>query len=345
MFFARDRPAAIVGCAATSAMSLVSPEARISNALGDGLLCVAHLCFLYKAATVRVSAPRAVELRYFVLAYFLSLALFQLQGAWIHVASPTYAEADRRWLAYLAAGALSPCLYGAALSQDQLRGATARRLASLVWVTAGLGYVAVAAARVDLADFLPLPASLTVTLPAYGAHLLRNFRWMQSALRLNGLQRTVPGARALNLTFDGRGYAATPFARIFDAEYAGAVDLVASFPCWRTESLGTLMLCFGVGANFVHLFIACRGRDSPSASAERRGRAASVIRSHAGMFAALVTMPLAMMLGGVPCGIDWMHACAAPGMYLQAKACAEAIAHAEREATDETPPDTKLKRP
>ena len=25
-------------------------------------------------------------------------------------------------------------------------------------------------------------------------------------------------------------------------------DLVAEFPCWKTESLGTLMLCFGVGA-------------------------------------------------------------------------------------------------
>ena len=88
-----------------------------------------------------------------------------------------------------------------------------------------------------------------------------------------------------------------------------------------------------------------RALPRPGWKSEMRGRAASVIRSHAGMFAALVTMPLAMMLGGVPCGIDWMHACAAPGMYLQAKACAEAIAHAEREATDETPPDTKLKRP
>ena len=42
-------------------------------------------------------------------------------------------------------------------------------------------------------------------------------------------------------------------------------------------------------------------------------------------------MPPAMLCGGVRLGIDLMHAAAAPGMYLQAKALLEATREADAE--------------
>ena len=52
------------------------------------------------------------------------------------------------------------------------------------------------------------------------------------------------------------------------------------------------------------------------------------------MFFALIGMPGAMLLGGVSAGIDWMHCFAAPGMYLQCRACEESIVDAD-DATKE----------
>ena len=310
-------------------VELVHAEARYSNAFGDFALCVAHLCFLSKVWGVAVSSQRAKELKAFVVAYFVFLAAFQCQGAWLHLTSPLHATMDLQWLAYLVAGCMSPCFYGAALSLDQLASRPARRLACVLWCLAGVAYCYVTTLEIDLADHAAfLPRDVTVVLPARAAAAFRGFRWMDSALRSNDAARA--GDRPLTLRFDGRGYAATPFDAIFDPEYKSARDLVAEFPCWKTESLGTLMLCFGVGANFVHLLICRRGARRDPAS-RRAQRAQSCSAAHRGMFVALVTMPGAMLLGGVPCGIDWMHACAAPGMYLQAKACVAAVEAREAE--------------
>lgn len=308
-------------------MGLVSADARWTNAAGDFALCVGHMCFLAKVVPRTVKSARAKELKAFVVAYFVFLAAFQGVGAWLHLTSPLQADMDLPWLAYLTVGCMSPCLYGAALSLDQLESRSARRLAAIAWCVAGAAYCYVTTLEIDLADHLPLPRSFEVVLPASVAFALRKCRWMGSALRANA--ETVAGAAPLTLKFDGRGYAATPFDSIFDDEYAHAKDLVAEFPSFRTESLGTLMLCFGVGANFVHFFI-CRSGAARDAGSARAQRAASCAKSHRGMCVALVTMPCAMLFGGVPCGIDWMHACAAPGMYLQAKACAEAVDAADK---------------
>ena len=43
------------------------------------------------------------------------------------------------------------------------------------------------------------------------------------------------------------------------------------------------------------------------------------------MMVAITTMPAAMVVGGIPAGIDWMHICAAPGMFLQCRACELAL--------------------
>mmetsp|Transcript_22614 Transcript_22614/g.89777 ORF Transcript_22614/g.89777 Transcript_22614/m.89777 type:complete len:208 (-) Transcript_22614:178-801(-) len=157
---------------------------------------------------------------------------------------------------------------------------------------------------------------------------------MPSALRLNGVAEA--GSAPLTLRFDGRGYAAVPFAEIFDARHAATFDLVAPFPCWRTDSLTLLMLCVGVFSNCVHIAI-CRhardttsssgaGNDTPSSFAARRvARATRLARGHCFMGAALVTMPAAMLLGGVQAGIDWMHLCASPSMLAQALSCLEAL--------------------
>ena len=121
------------------------------------------------------------------------------------------------------------------------------------------------------------------------------------------------------------------------------------------ETKTRLMLCFGVGANFVHLYLCVKGAAASSEAPARRARAQSCIGAHRGMCFALVSigarcfldarrafpvrlvpsnnaqvsMPPAMLLGGVRCGIDLMHAAAAPGMYLQVKAVSDAVFEAD----------------
>ena len=92
------------------------------------------------------------------------------------------------------------------------------------------------------------------------------------------------------------------------------------------------MLVFGVGTNVVFTLLNAHGARSPDAG--KRGRAAAGKASGLFMFVALLSMPPSMLLGGVRCGIDLMHACAAPSMYLQAAACAGAVAAADARARE-----------
>eukprot|EP00629_Pelagomonadales_sp_RCC1024_P000772 CAMPEP_0119259718 /NCGR_PEP_ID=MMETSP1329-20130426/427_1 /TAXON_ID=114041 /ORGANISM="Genus nov. species nov., Strain RCC1024" /LENGTH=313 /DNA_ID=CAMNT_0007259117 /DNA_START=225 /DNA_END=1162 /DNA_ORIENTATION=+ len=302
--------------------------ARWTNAIGDGLLCAVHLVFLWRVLRRPARGSEAKELRFCVVAYCLCLVAFQGLGVVMHLYSPDHAVLDAFWFLYIVSGCLSPCSYGAALTLDQVRGPW-RRPAAALWFVAGFAYIALASQQVVLTDYVPLPNILYLPLPAIIAKLFAGAPWMPAAMKMNGVTDLDAG---LTLSFDGRGYAATPFPLIFDPSYAGATDLVASFPDWRTESLGTLMLCFGVGANFVHLYLCLKGSKDCAAAPARRARAASCVGAHRGMCFALVSMPPAMLLGGVRCGIDLMHAAAAPGMYLQVKAVSDAIFEADEAA-------------
>jgi len=184
----------------------ISPDARWTNACGDALLCAAHLVFLYKLlARGAVAGRKAVELKFFTLMYYVCIISFQGQGAYMHVTSPNHAVPDAFWYAYVVAGCLSPSFYGAALSLDALPSSSGRR-AALLWCCAAATYIAVAACRVDLADFLPLPRVLEVPFPNWLAKRCAGAPWYASALALNGLSKKGLGDNALTLSFDGRGH-------------------------------------------------------------------------------------------------------------------------------------------
>lgn len=287
---------------------------RLRNAVGDVLLGVIHLILVLLATRTRPPTKnrRVRALRVVVPAYFLSLAAFQFIGGWMHVFRPRQRTLDAMWLSYLASGATAPCLYGCALSLDLLESGAA----CAGWLASCALYVAVAVLQLDLADALALPRTFQLYISKEWAKRLEDLPWMQSALRANS--QTVAGQGPLTLVFDGRGYAATPITHVFDVEYASVSDLVAPFPDFRTHSLAFLMLCFGVVANLLHM-ATCLAAWNARARARRNALA------HVFMTLALVTMPVAMLLGGVPAGIDWMHACAAPSMLLQAKSCLEAL--------------------
>lgn len=258
--------------------------ARVSNGVGDVLLGVVHLIFCFKSRRGRL-----------VPLYFLSLASFQLLGASYHFCDPAPSQLDLWWFAYLVCGATAPCLYGMILSLDCGK-------PSWPWIAGAAAYFCLVAARFDLG----LASSFEITFSPAIAKKLEKMPWMESALRLNNQQ--FAGQRDLVLRFDGRGYAATPFDKVFDDEYKDAFDLVAPFPCWQTHSLSFLMLCVGVLCNFFQ-FVLCR--------LGGRSTLGNVL-----LTAALLTMPAAMLFGGgVPAGIDWMHAWAAPTLLLQARTC------------------------
>lgn len=283
------------------------------NAVGDVLLGLIHVVFTIKALRPPTKG-RLGALRVVVPAYFASLAAFQFIGGWMHVFRPAQHKLDAMWLSYLASGATAPCLYGCALSLDLLESWAACG----GWLASCALYVAVAVLQLDLADVFDLPRTFHLTISKDWAARLATLPWMPSALRANSQQ--VAGRAPLTLVFDGRGYAATPIAHVFDKHYASVSDLVAPFPDWRTHSLAFLMLCFGVVANLFHMATCLSALRST-----RHQRASRNALAHVFMTLALVTMPAAMLLGGVPAGIDWMHACAAPSMLLQAKSCLESL--------------------
>ena len=311
-------------------MLAISENARYTNALGDALLCAMHWCFVYRfLRRGRVTGDRARALQGLTLAYYLCMIGFQGFGCLMHLVEPNYAVPDKFWAYYMLCGCFAPPLYGMVCCLDQLEDVRHAVLGVAGFLVAPLLYLPCAYFRVDLSDYLPLPKTLELTLPAFFVRRMSNLPWMASALALNRVKEaTVP----LTLTFDGRGYAATPFEAIFDPKYRDATDLVASFPDWRCESLGTLMLFFGVGTNVVFTLLNAHGARSPDAG--KRERAAAGKASGLFMFVALLSMPPSMLLGGVRCGIDLMHACAAPSMYLQAAACAGAVAAADARARE-----------
>ena len=90
------------------------------------------------------------------------------------------------------------------MSLDALPSSSGRR-AALLWCCAAATYIAVAACRVDLADFLPLPRVLEVPFPNWLAKRCAGAPWYASALALNGLSKKGLGDNALTLSFDGRG--------------------------------------------------------------------------------------------------------------------------------------------
>ena len=289
------------------------PQARVTNALGDLVLGGGHV---YALALL----PRGKGLMYWLVAlYFVTLFLFQWIGAYFHIVSPGGPDSlELPWLLYLSFGCLAPCLYGAALSLDVLESERAVKL----WLLSGLAYLVLVLAQLDLADYTHLPRSFEIVLPASLARKMTFMSWMPSALRANGLAE-FNNSSSLVLKFDGRGYARVPFDGVFDAVYSSERDLVAALPCWRTDSLPFLMLCFGVVANATHLLI-CLAKRRTHPRAKRN------LLAHAFMKIALFTMPVAMLLGGINAGIDWMHACAAPAMWLQAKSCLECIRETSR---------------
>jgi len=309
-------------------MLAVSPDARYTNALGDALLCGMHWLFVFKLVRRgKVEGSRARVLQTLTMAYYLAMIGFQGFGCAMHLLEPTYSVPDKFWAYYLVCGCFAPSLYGMVVCCDQLENPRHALMGVCGFLVASLSYLPCAYYRVDLSEVIPLPKTLELTLPAFLVRSMASLPWMGSALALNGVSEAT---QALRLVFDGRGYAATPFEDIFSPRYASATDLVASFPDWRCESLGTLMLCFGVGTNVV--FTALNAHGARSADAGRRERAAAGKLSGLYMFLALLSMPPSMLLGGVRCGIDLMHACAAPSMYLQAAACAGAVAAADAAA-------------
>ncbi|KAJ1453561.1 hypothetical protein M885DRAFT_618926 [Pelagophyceae sp. CCMP2097] len=308
-------------------MPSIDPGARWSNAAGDLVLGVTHAVFLAKVLRLKTKGIEASLLKVLTLCYFTALGSFQLLGAFFHVVAPVPHQSSKLWLTYLVVGAAGPCCYGAILSVDHLK---APKLAA-AWVALILPYIAFAHAAFDMAAVLTiLPTEFTVTVHPALAKFMADFPWMPSALAANA--QTFAGEAALLLRFDGRGYAATPFSACFDSTYSKAVDLLAPFPCWRSDSLTVLMLVVGTVLNSVHLRI-CYTRSRVAAASHlelrRKQRASNCLVSHAFMALALTTMPLAMLVRGVSGGIDWMHACAAPGMFLQCRACVQAIVDAD----------------
>mmetsp|Transcript_15892 Transcript_15892/g.48054 ORF Transcript_15892/g.48054 Transcript_15892/m.48054 type:complete len:311 (+) Transcript_15892:58-990(+) len=264
-------------------MPVYAAAPRVSNAVGDLVLGVGHVYALRclgrrrKEETTKPEtqtprkSTRDVMMRWFVTAYFVTLLCFQWMGAWFHIVSPGGPDlpSDASWLAYLTFGCLAPCLYGAALSWDVLRS----RSAVASWLLFGVLYAFLAAARIDLADRWDwLPRSISVPLPPLFVRGMASMTWMPSALRANGTTSATKDG-PLTLTFDGRGYARTPFDAVFDDAYASQRDLVAAFPSWRTDSLTLLMLCFGVLANAAHLLICLAKKKNPPPRAPQPRRA------------------------------------------------------------------------
>ena len=294
----------------------LAPMARVSNAVTDLMLCCMHTVFLVRA----LRHKRASQLRLLVMGYCAATAAWQTIGAVCHLFLPTPRELSPVWFAYIVLGALCGSLFGVILSLDTFRGRSGRWLAAgfvCLWVAYTVGAVA----QVDLAEFLPLPRDLEVTLSPLIARALGGTGWMESALK--AAKQKVAGEGPLTLRFDGRGYACTPFAEAFDAKHRQNDDLVAAFPDFRTHSLAFLFLCFAVGANGIMILIAAFGAMRASGARQRRAR--MCFRAHCGMAFALTTMPVAMVCGGVPAGIDWMHMCVSPGMFFQCRACELAL--------------------
>uniref|UniRef100_A0A7S3NIM2 Uncharacterized protein n=1 Tax=Aureoumbra lagunensis TaxID=44058 RepID=A0A7S3NIM2_9STRA len=303
-------------------------DARISNAIGDCLLGLSHLYALIyiirrerKKRCLSRRNTKYILMYWLVCIYLGTLLSFQLIGAYFHLFSPNPAEASMIWLIYLGAGCVSAMFYGAALSLDIFNS----KIAVFCWLSFGFIYsFFFAPMSLDLARYISfLPQKFSLKLPGHFAHqYLQNMIWMPSALVFNQLNNLSLDQKnylpPIILEFDGRGYAATPFHSVFDPKYADTFDLVAAFPCWRTDSLPFLMLCVGVIANTIHLFICIATRN-------RHPRARANITAHLLMFLALIFMPVAMFFGGVPLGIDLMHTCAAPGMFLQAQSCFTAL--------------------
>ena len=293
---------------------MVEPRPRLTNAVGDLVLGSAHVYALRQVLLVG-RKKNGLQL-WLVTCYFLSLLLFQLMGAYFHLWAPAPEESDGWWLLYLGFGSAAPCFYGASLSLDIFGPTKSGRIVA-PWLLLGFFYACLIKAKLDLAERWPLlPRSFAVEVPASVSQALRHMTWMPSALRHNGL--TTYESLPLTLTFDGRGYARVPFDAVFDETFRFEKDLIAPFPCWRTDSLTLLMLCFGVFANATHFTICLINR-------HRHIRAKRNLLAHLAMKLALLTMPLACLLGGVHLGIDWMHCCAAPAMFLQAKSCIELI--------------------
>lgn len=280
-------------------------QKRLSNAVGDVALGILHLVFFLKALGLarRHKSWRRQALAIVVPAYFFTLSGFQIMGAAFHLIRPAPARLDAAWLLYLTCGALAPCLYGVALSLDCIASDRNALTASAAWLVGCGIYVALATAQLDLALFVQLPTVIEVSLPPWVARSMRELAWMPSALRRN--RQSSPGEAPLRLRFDGRGYASIPFASVFDDEYESVFDLVAPFPCWRTDSLTFLMLTVGVLCNTCHIAI-CRSAQRP-------------VLGHLSLILALVTMPPVMLCHGVQAGIDAMHAGALPTLLLQAK--------------------------
>lgn len=322
-----------------------------------------------RGAAPKTSAGR--QMRTIVVAYFSLIGAWQVHGAWCHIFAPGPDRFSLPWLWYIVNGALCPCLYGAALSLDQhpshISGQFGRRLA-LAFGTLFVAFSMLAFSALNLAEYLPVPRTLEIALSPSSLERLRSMHigWLDSALKADQARARIRAKQgvtdtALLLVFDGRGFARTPFAEAFDAKHATNFDLVAGFPSWHTHSLGFLFLVFGIVANTIQLLISahaasrpavppCGDETVPTSRSEsgsdsqtrqnndrddrcrRQRRAATCVRAHLGMTIAVTTMPLAMMVGGVPAGIDWMHICAGIGMYFQCVVCEQAIGEADRNA-------------